>query len=126
MSTKFPPVSKRPSMSRRFIPLSMTCVRPPERGFGLRAGTSSQPSVPPVLEPCIEGLQSLLRLLLHVAVQRRAVGVDPDRERPEVLYAELPEALRHEVLPLDLLDLLDLRGLECRRAADDREIHHAQ
>src|SRR5436305_1612561 len=49
---------------------------------------------------------------------------DPDRERPEVLHAELPQALGHELLPGDLLDLLDLGRLECRRAADDGEVDH--
>src|SRR5439155_11688674 len=52
--------------------------------------------------------------------------VDPDREGSEVLDAELPEALRHQLLPRDLFDLLYLRGLECGRAADDREIHHPE
>src|SRR6185503_8674143 len=46
-------------------------------------------------------------------------------ERPEVLDAEAPEALRHELLPHHLFDLLDLRRLERGGAADDREIDHA-
>src|ERR1051325_5856422 len=73
----------------------------------------------------IESLQSSLRLFLDVVEERVAVRVDPDPERPEVLDAELPEALGHQLFPGDLLDLLDLRRLEGRRAADDREIDHA-
>src|SRR5438105_13177455 len=71
-----------------------------------------------------ELLQLLLGGRLDVVVERVAVGVDPDRERPEVLDAELPEALGHELLPGVLLDLLDLGRLERRRAADDREVDH--
>src|SRR3954451_22839018 len=63
---------------------------------------------------------------LHVAVERVAVRIDADRERAEVLDAELPEALGHELLPGDLFDLLDLRRLERCGAADDREIDHAE
>src|SRR5918996_1933535 len=107
-------------MSRRFIPLSITCVSPFARGLGDRAGTSRKPS----LKTCIQGLQSLLCLSLDVVEERVAVRVDPDRERAEVPDAELPQALRHELLPVDLLDLLDLSGLERGRAADDREVHH--
>ena len=40
--------------------------------------------------------------------------------------AELPQALRHEVLELDLLDLLDLGGLQRRRAAGDRKVDPAE
>src|SRR5215213_2371426 len=121
MSTNSPAVSKRPSMSRRFRPLSMTCVSPRLRGFGSRAGISSHDP----LEAGIELLQLLLRVLLDVVVERVAVGVDADGQRPEVLDAETPQALGHQVLPGDLLDLLDLGRLEGRRAADDREIDHA-
>src|SRR5690349_3328701 len=74
----------------------------------------------------IELLQFLLRGVLHLFVETLAVCVDADRERAEVLDAELPEALRHELLPRDLFDLLDLRRLERRRAADDREVDHAE
>src|SRR5438045_4980158 len=109
-------------MSRRLRPLSMTCVRPAWRGFGERAGTSSQPSV--WLETGIELLQLLLGAFLDVVVERVAVRVDSDRERAEVLHAELPEALRHQLLPGDLLDLLDLGRLERRGPADDREVDH--
>src|SRR5919109_3477575 len=121
MSTYSPAVSKSPSISRRLRPLSMTCVRPRERGLPSRVGTSrnGMPS-----ESCIEVLQLLASALLHVAVEGVAVGVDPDRQRTEVLYAELPEALGHELFPGDLFDLLDLRRLERRRAADDREVDH--
>src|SRR3569833_1434920 len=74
----------------------------------------------------IELLQLLLRRRLHAAVEGVAVRVDADRERAEILDAELPEALRHELLPHHFLDLLDLRRLERGGAADDREIDHAE
>src|SRR6266542_1232124 len=121
MSTNWPPVSNIPSISRRFRPLSMTCVSPSPRGLPGRWGRSRKPS----LKPGIQLLQLLLRARLHVVVERVAVRVDADGERAEVLDAELPEALGHQLLPRDLLDLLDLRGLERRRAADDREVDHA-
>src|SRR5919106_1122407 len=120
MSTNSPAVSNRPSMSRRFRPLSMTCVRPRLRGLGSRAGMSSQEP----LEAGIDLLQLLLRALLDVVVERVAVGVDAHGQRAEVLDAEPPEALRHQVLPGDLLDLLDLGGLQRGGTADDREVDH--
>src|ERR1700757_4439505 len=121
MSTNWPAVSNIPSMSRRLSPLSITCVRPSVRGLPGRWGRSRNPS----LKPCIELLQLLRRRSLYVVVERVAVRVDADRERAEVLDAELPEALGHQVLPGDLLDLLDLGRLERRRPADDREVDHA-
>src|SRR5919202_902533 len=102
-----PQVSSTSSHARGPRPLSITCVSP---SWGLDASK--------------ELLQLLLRGGLHVVVERVAVGVDPDRERPEVLHPELPQALGHELLPGDLLDLLDLGRLERRRAADDREVDH--
>src|SRR6478609_10102909 len=120
MSTYEPAVSNMPSMSRRFRPLSMTCVSPSVRGLPGRGGRSRKPS----LEAGKELLQLLLSRGLHVVVEGVAVRVDADGQRSEVLDAELPEALGHELLPRDLLDLLDLRGLERCRAADDREIDH--
>src|SRR6476620_3372911 len=120
MSTNRPAVSNIPSMSRRFRPLSMTCVSPSVRGLPGRGGRSRKPS----LEAGKELLQLLLSRGLHVVVEGVAVRVDADGQRSEVLDAELPEALGHELLPRDLLDLLDLRGLERCRAADDREIDH--
>src|SRR5262245_28485866 len=122
MSTNWPPVSKSPSMSRRLRPLSITWVRPTSRGLPGRAGTPRKPS----LKPCIELLQLRLRAVLDLAVQRPAVRVDPDDQRAEVLHSELPEALGHELLPGDLLDLLDLRRLERGGAADDREVDHPE
>src|SRR5919204_4137049 len=119
MSTYCPPVSKSPSISRRLRPLSMTCVSPRSRGLGGRAGRSRNPS-----EPSKDALQSLVCFRLDVVVERVAVRIDADRERPEVLDAELPQALGHELLPGDLLDLLDLGRLERGRAADDREVDH--
>src|SRR5919197_1187559 len=123
MSTYAPAVSKRPSISRRFNPLSMTCVRPRERGFPARAGTSrnEDPS-----KACIDVLQLLARAFLHIAVDGVAVGVDADGQRSEVLDAELPQALGHELLPGDLFDLFDLGRLERRGPADDREVDHSE
>src|SRR5919106_4544559 len=123
MSTYSPAVSKSPSISRRFRPLSMTCVRPRSRGFPSRAGTVRNACSS---EACIDLLQLLEGTALDVVVQRAAVGVDPDGEWAEVLHAELPEALGHELLPGHLLDLLDLRRLERCRTADDREVDHPQ
>src|SRR5262245_41370453 len=123
MSTYSPAVSKRPSISRRFRPLSMTWVSPRSRGFPSRVGTSRKvcPS-----ESCIDLLQLRLGAVLHLAVERVAVRVDSDRERSEVLDPELPEALGHELLPGDLLDLLDLGRLERGCPADDGEVDHPE
>src|SRR6266508_3417189 len=120
MSTNCPPVSNIPSMSRRFRPLSITCVRPSARGLPGRCGRFRKPA----LKPGNDSLQSFLRFGLHVVVERVPVRVDADGQRAEVLDAELPQALRHQLLPRDLLDLLDLRGLERGGTADDREIDH--
>src|SRR6188472_2761638 len=122
MSTNCPPVSKSPSMSRRLRPLSITCVIPTSRGFPGRAGTPRKPS----LNSGIELLQLLPGPVLHLAVERAAVGVDSHDQRAEVLHTELPEALGHELLPGDLLDLLDLGRLERSGAADDGEIDHPE
>src|SRR5262245_36911542 len=92
----------------------MTCVRPPSRAGSPRSKAG------------IELLQLVVGAGLDVVVERVAVRVDADRERAEVLDAELPEALGHELLPGDLLDLLDLGRLERRRPADDREVDHAE
>src|SRR5262249_34770791 len=92
-------------------PLSITCVRP-------LCGRVSKSR--------IELLQLLVGPGLDVAVERVPVRVDADGQRAEVLDAELPQALGHELLPGDLLDLLDLGRLERCRAADDGEIDHAQ
>src|SRR4051794_6720668 len=108
-----PLVSRTSSHARGPRPLSRTCVIPPSRRR-------------PRSKPGIELLELLLRLLLHVVVERRAVRVDADRQRAEVPDAEPPEAFGHEVLPGDLLDLLDLRRLERRGAADDREVDHPE
>src|SRR2546430_3505038 len=121
MSTYCPAVSNMPSISRRLRPLSMTCVRPSVRGLPGRGGRSRNPS-----KLGIELLQLLLGCGLDVVVERIAVRVDADRERAEVLDAELPEALGHQLLPGDLLDLLDLRRLEGGRPADDREVDHPE
>src|SRR5439155_595736 len=68
--------------------------------------------------------QLRLGALLHVVEERVAVRIDADRERAEVLDAELPQAFGHQLLPGDLLDLLDLRRLERRGPADDGEVDH--
>src|SRR2546425_6490009 len=106
MSTNCPAVSKRPSTSRMLRPLSITCVRPSARGLPGRWGRSRKPS----LKPGNDALQSFRRFGLHVVVERVAVRVDADGQGAEVLDAELPQALRHQLLPRHLLDLLDLRG----------------
>src|SRR5919108_5290588 len=98
MSTNCPAVSNRPSISRRFIPLSITCVRPSLRGLPGRSGRFRNPS----LKAGIELLQLLLRCFLNVVVERVSVRVDADRKRTEVLDPEAPEALRHQLLPGDL------------------------
>src|SRR5918911_1072757 len=102
-----PATSSTSSHARGPRPLSRTCVRP---WCGSKAS--------------IELLQLLLRALLDVVEERVAVRVDADPERPEVLDAELPEALGHQLLPRHLLDRLDLRRLERGGAADDREVDH--
>src|SRR5438067_4205545 len=119
MSTYCPAVSNMPSISRRLSPLSMTCVSPSVRGFPGRGGRSRNPS-----KLGIELLQLLVGGGLDIVVERVAVRVDADGERAEVLHAELPEALGHQLLPGDLLDLLDLGRLEGRGPADDREVDH--
>src|SRR3954469_6451063 len=114
MSMKSPLVSSTSSHARGPRPLSITCVRPPSRRRSRKSESGK------------ELLQLLGRSGLDVVVERVAVGVDAHRERAEVLDAELPEALGHELLPGDLLDLLDLRRLERGRAADDREVDHPE
>src|SRR2546421_9692691 len=111
MSMNAPEVSSTSSQARGPRPLSSTCVKPSWGGAS---------------KPRIELLELLARGVLDVAVERVAVRVDADRQRPEVLDAELPEAFGHQLLPRDLLDLLDLRGLERRRATDDGEVDHPE
>src|SRR5256885_5417577 len=114
MSMKSPDVSSTSSQPRGPRPLSITCVSPPGRAARPRS------------KPLIELLELGLRALLHVVEERIAVRVDADGERTEVLDSELPEALGHDLVPRDLLDLLDLRRLERGRSPDDREIDHPQ
>src|ERR1043165_117138 len=102
-----PAISSTSSQARGPRPLSRTCVRP-------WCGSKTSKEL----------LQLVLRARLHIVEERVAVRVDADRERPEVLDAELPEALGHQLLPVDLLDLFDLRRLERSRAARLREPHH--
>src|SRR3954463_12306423 len=108
-----PATVRTSSQARGPRPLSITCVRP-----------TCSPR--PRLKPGKELLQLRLGAGLDVAVERVPMRVDPDGERAEVLDAELPEALGHQLLPHHLFDLLDLRRLERCGAADDREIDHAE
>src|SRR5580765_7801602 len=112
MSMYSPLVSRTSSHARGPRPLSITCVRPPSR---FRSRKS---------KPGIELLQLVVGGRLDVVVERVAVSVDADGQRGEVLHPELPQALRHQLLPGDLLDLLDLGRLERRGPADDREVDH--
>src|SRR5919197_3784702 len=108
-----PATSRMSSHARGPRPLSMTCVRPTWRPrFRSKSG--------------IELLQLGAGARLHIPVEAVAVRVDAHGERAEVLDAELPKALGHQLLPEHLLDLLDLRRLECRGAADDREVDHPE
>src|SRR6266542_2336333 len=118
MSTKSPAVSSRSSTALGPRPLSIRCVSPAARG--------GRPRSKGVSDALKDPLQSLVSLGLDVVVDRVAVRVDADRERAEVLDPEAPEALRHQLLPGHLLDLLDLRGLEGRRSSDDREVDHPE
>src|SRR3954451_2702885 len=102
MSMYSPETSSTSSHPRGPSPLSRTWVRPPSR-------------FSPMSKAGIELLQLFLGAGLDVVVERVTVRVDADRERSEVLDPELPEALGHELLPRDLLGLLDLRGLARRR-----------
>src|SRR5918911_5631448 len=102
-----PATSSTSSHARGPSPLSRTCVRP---WCGSKASK--------------ELLQPVLRARLDVVEERVAVCVDADGERPEVLHPELPQALGHELFPVDLFDLLDLRRLERGGAADDGEVDH--
>src|SRR3954452_10677158 len=113
MSMNSPLVASTSSQPRGPRPLSITWVKPPSRRR-------------PRSKSGIELLQLVLGTCLHVVVERVAVRVDTDSERSEVLDAALPEGLGHQLLPGPLLDLLDLRRLECGRAADDREIDHPE
>src|SRR4029079_12033239 len=108
-----PATSSTSSHARGPRPLSITWVRP-------TCSPSSR------LKLGKELLELRLGARLHVAVERVAVRVDADGQRAEVLDAELPEALGHQLLPHHLFDLLDLRRLERRGSADDREIDHAE
>src|SRR5688500_17465974 len=126
MSTYSPAVSNKPSISRMFMPLSITWVSPLWRGFEGREGRSRKFGCGSPLKAGIDLLQLGLRGGLDVVEQGVPVRVDADDERPEVLDPELPEALGHQLLPEHLLDLLDLRRLERGGATDDREVDHPE
>src|SRR5919197_3357743 len=108
-----PATSRMSSQARGPRPLSMTCVRPTWRPR-------------PRSKSGIELLQLGAGARLHIPVEAVAVRVDAHGERAEVLDAELPKALGHQLLPEHLLDLLDLRRLKRRGAADDREVDHPE
>src|SRR3954447_13004182 len=108
-----PATVRTSSQARGPRPLSITCVRP-----------TCSPR--PRLKPGKELLQLRLGAGLDVTVEGVPVRIDPDGERAEVLDAELPEALGHQLLPHHLFDLLDLRRLKRSSAADDREVDHAE
>src|SRR3977135_4227572 len=94
------PATSRPSSQPRGPkPLSITCVRPTWRPR-LRSKAGN------------ELLEFGLGAGLDVVVERVAVGVDAGGEGAEVLYAELPEALGHQLFPGDFFDLFDLGCLE--------------
>src|SRR6476469_4442959 len=112
MSMYSPAVSSTSSQARGPRPLSRTWVRPPSRAI---------PRSKPLSEAGIELLQLLLGGGLNIVVERVAVGVDADRQRPEVLDPELPQTFGHQLLPGDLLDLGRLEG---GGTADDREVDH--
>src|SRR4051794_8262398 len=113
MSMYSPATSSTSSQPRGPSPLSSTCVRPPSR-------------FSPMSKAGIELLQLLLGAGLDVVAERVAVRIDAHGEGAEILDPELPQALRHELLPCDLFDLLDLRRLDRGRAADDREVAHPE
>src|SRR6266404_9859587 len=113
MSMCEPAVARTSSHTRGPRPLSITCVRP------VCAGSSRSKAGKDLL-------QLLAGRSLYVVVERIAVRIDPDRERAEVLDPELPEAFGHQLLPGDLLDLLDLCRLERGGTADDREVDHPE
>src|SRR5438876_4422556 len=87
MSMYSPAVSSTSSQARGPRPLSRTWVMPPSRAV---------PRSKRSLEAGIDLLQLLLGGGLDVVVERVAVRVDSDRQRAEVLDAELPEALGHQ------------------------------
>src|ERR1700756_2363000 len=86
MSTKAPAVSNRPSISRRFRPLSMTCVSPVLRGLWGRSGTRRNPSSKPGTVPTI-----------------------PNRSNSDLLFVRREQALVD--LAQKLLDLVRARRL---------------
>src|SRR5437870_4675722 len=67
MSTNAPAVSKSPSISRRFIPLSMTCVSPLLRGLPGRTGTPRNPSSKPGIGGTIPNRSHSDHLLVDIA-----------------------------------------------------------
>src|SRR5712691_2806761 len=52
------------------------------------------------------------RVALHARIKRPAVRVHGDHEGAEALDAEAPQALRMQVVEVDVLDRLDPGGLE--------------
>src|SRR6266498_4066254 len=106
MSMYSPALSITPVTSVSVGPLSITCVQPRSRGLAGRAGSPRNSSMDrPGLQPGVDGLvEPAAGLDLDVLVKALAVGVHTDDQRPEVAHPESPQALGHEILPLDLLD----------------------
>src|SRR5438067_4213066 len=71
-------------------------------------------------EAGVDVSQASLGLGLDVAVDVAAEAVHADGERAQSIDAQLPEALRHQLLEVDLFDRVDLERLDRGRAADDR------
>src|SRR5438067_635547 len=69
---------------------------------------------------------ALARRPVHFAIEAAALAIHGDDERTETAHAELPQRLGIEVIEIDLLDRLDPRRLERRRAADDGEVGAAK
>src|ERR1022692_4332983 len=59
-------------------------------------------------------------------VQARAVAVHGDTQRPEIANPKAPEALRIQVVEIDVLDRFDPGRLQRCGAADDSQISASQ
>src|SRR3954451_9520688 len=107
MSTKAPAVSKSPSISRRLMPLSITCVSPVLRGLPGRSGTPRNPSSKPGIGGTIpnrshsdrlSGLVDLAEELLDLA-RARGLRVDEVPASPGRIGREPGQVgLRHTEL----------------------------
>src|SRR5574337_18978 len=66
------------------------------------------------------------RLGVDVGVEAATGAVHRDLQRAEAANAELPQALRIEIVEVDVLARLDPRRLERGDAADDRKVDAAE